>query len=240
MQPQYAADGWASSSGPTGAYPLQESGLDGDHSSTHSGEPPADGAGGRRIGDRSPRWAIVAVSALVIAGIVLLGRQLFPVGSQSAGPSTAPSHSATKTAAVTPLPIESASLWQASTSDENCKTVENTITGASRRGRPSPTGDGPKMKLKHGTGIIYDLGSVRKVTSVTVRIGAPEATLQLMAAEQTLRRVPEVEDERAPPGSPRWSAKRPRARSVTLRAKPGADPLRPGLVHRIALPGRRG
>ena len=156
------------------------------------------GLGGpREHGSR--RGLIAAAGVLVLAGAGLLGWQL--VGQQGTPkPKPTPSASATKTAAPQQLAIVDASLWNSSTDNEHNEAVRNTIQGTPPAWSTSGYIDGPQLKLKPGTGIVYDLGAVRTVSYVTVKIQAPGATLQLQAADPAVAAVPPVVPKKTPAG----------------------------------------
>lgn len=179
---------------------------------------PGLGAGREQRGTRGAIIAAVAVLALVASGVALVGWQLInrdeappapPAASASTGPSVA----------ARPLTIEHASLWQASADDENSGSVGNTITGEEPAWRTFGYLQGPKLLIKPGTGIIYDLGAVRTVDYVTVRIGSPGATLELRAAGQEVTEVPALEIGKAPPGFRLVTQAEATSTQVTLRAK---------------------
>jgi hypothetical protein len=139
----------------------------------------------------SRRALVAVVGVLALAGSGLLGWRYHGQGDQSAGPSASPT--ATSQAPATRLGIVDASLWQASNSNEHADAVKNTITGASPAWSTSGYFDGPKLApFKPGTGIVYDLGKVRKVHHVKVTIGYEGATLELQAAGSTVTEVPPV------------------------------------------------
>jgi serine/threonine protein kinase len=150
--------------------------------------------------EAGPRKGLIAVvGVLVLAAVGLLGWQLVSRGGTPAAKPPATS-SAAKTVTPTKLTIADASLWQSSSSDEHSNTVTNTIDGKSPAWTTFSYNDGPGMKIKPGTGIVYDLGSVRAVDHVTVQIGTAGATLELRAPEQTLTSVPPVVAGGTPPG----------------------------------------
>jgi serine/threonine protein kinase len=155
------------------------------------------GASGREEGgSRKVMFAAVGVLALVGSG--LLGWQL--VDHQQPPPNS-PTSTSSASAKVAPkqLKIVDATLWQSSMGrSENADTVRNTITGRSPAWKTFGYFDGPKLAEKPGTGIIYDLGQVRSVDHVTVRIGASGATLELRAANPDVTEVPVMEDRKAP------------------------------------------
>jgi hypothetical protein len=175
------------------------------------------GAGARRI-------AMAAVAVLVVAGLGLLGWKLIGQG-QAGTPKPGASTSSSTAPQVKQLAIAHASLWQASTSDEHSSAVGNTITGAAPAWGTFGYFDGPKMKIKPGTGIIYDLGAVRTVRSVKVQIGAAsgadgsQAVLELRAAGPDVAAVPPVEAGKAPPGFDVVDAQAATSTEVTLTAK---------------------
>lgn len=167
-------------------------------------------------GSRSVLIAVVAVLAL--AGTGLLGWQLIK-GTGTATPPPAATTRATTSSAVQELTIAGASLWQASLDDENSRLVGNTITGKEPAWKTFGYLDGPQMKLKPGTGIIYDLGGLRTVDHVTVEIGAAGATLELRAAGPDVSAVPAVQAKKPPPGFEVVDSQDAATTTVTLRAK---------------------
>ena len=154
---------------------------------------------GRQSGRSRAPLAATVVLTLVASGVGLLGWQLASRGNKPPVTPTA-SASQAQSAPAQLLQIRDASLWQASTDDEHSDTVDNTITGKSPAWRTSGYNDGPKLALKQGTGIIYDLGAVRSVSHVTVKIGHAGATVELRAADPDVPDVPEVRPRVAPPG----------------------------------------
>jgi hypothetical protein len=152
---------------------------------------------GHEPGSRRALAAVVAV--LVLAGAAVLGwkltgRNATPAPKPSAGAST------TKAPSIQPLPIVNAVLYQSSTSNEHAQDVANTIDGKAPAWTTFGYKDGPKMVIKPGTGIIYDLGAVHRVSEVHVRIGAPGATVELQAADPGVTSAPTVEVGKPPAG----------------------------------------
>lgn len=152
---------------------------------------------GREPGPR--KGLAAAVGVLALAGVGLLGWQFMPDGAKPP-PGPQPTTSATKSVTPKPLTVQDASLWQSSVGPpEHADTVANTITGKGVAWTTFGYTDGPKLALKPGTGIIYDLGSVSTVDHVTVDIGTPGATLELRAAEPDMTVAPNPVPK-APPG----------------------------------------
>jgi hypothetical protein len=152
---------------------------------------------GREGGSRRALAAIVAV--LILAGVAVLGWQLMGRNG-TPGPKASTTATSTKTTSARPLSIAAATLYQASTSNEHAEAVANTIDGKAPAWSTFGYKDGPKLAIKPGTGIVYDLGAVRNVSEVTVKIGAPGATLELQAADPGLTSAPAVEVGKAPAG----------------------------------------
>lgn len=150
------------------------------------------GPGVSRGNGSGPRKGLIAVvAALSVVGLALLGSLLIPDdGKQTTGPTN--TATASKTVPPTPLSIAGASLWHSSNNDEHTDTVDNTITGKSPAWTTFRYKDGPELAQKPGTGIVYDLGDVRTVNHVIVRIGTAGATLELRAADQGVTSVPPV------------------------------------------------
>jgi hypothetical protein len=157
---------------------------------------------------------VLAVGGIGLVGWHLVGREARPTVTQTASASSGPS------VAARPLEIEHASLWQASKDgDENSTSVGNTITGEEPAWRTFGYLQGPKLLIKPGTGIIYDLGTAHTVSYVTVRIGAPGATMELRAAGQDVTEVPALEVGKAPPGFRLVSTVEATTTKVVLRTK---------------------
>ena len=156
------------------------------------------GVGSGREGGSRRALAVIA-AVLVLAGVAVLGWKL--VGrSGTPAPKASTTASSTKTASARSLPIAGASLYQASTSNEHSEAVANTIDGKTPAWSTFGYNDGPKLAIKPGTGIVYDLGAVRTVSEVTVKIGAPGATVELQAANPGLTSAPAVEVGKPPAG----------------------------------------
>jgi hypothetical protein len=183
---------------------------------------PGLGAGREQRATKGAAIAAAAVLVLAVGGIGLVAWQLG--GRDEKSPPT-PTASATSGPSVVarPLAIEDASLWQASEGNEHSDLVDNTITGKAPAWRTFGYLQGPKLLIKPGTGIIYDLGAVRTVSYVTVRIGAPGATMELRVAGQDVTEVPAPEINKAPPGFRLVSTVEATTTQVRLQAK---DPVR--------------
>jgi hypothetical protein len=141
-----------------------------------------------------------AFGVFALAGMALLGWQM--VGREPSSPTTPTSTTSAPTKVpAKQLTIADASLWQSSSGrDEHSDTVANTITGKPPAWTTFGYKDGPKLAQKPGTGIIYDLGVVRTVNHVTVKIGAAGATMELRAADDTVTALPTVVPGEAPRG----------------------------------------
>ena len=173
--------------------------------------------GGGRTGAR----AVLPLAAvtLIVAGLGVFGVQYF--GGASNPPATATHTSASAkppaSPAAVPLDIQDASLWQSSFTDEHSAEVPNTLAGKGGGWTTFGYRDGPRMLIKPGTGIIYDLGSVRDLRSATVRIGTPGATLEMWAADPELPGLPAMRRS-APPGFQRVATQDATSTTVTLAA----------------------
>lgn len=184
--------------------------------------PPGDGHGhGPGEGPRplARRAAPAVAGVLVLAGLGLLGTQLLEGAGSGKGGSSSTATTSTAAVASRLLPIKDASLWQSSLRSEHGDTVRNTITGEAPAWTTSSYRDGPKLAQKPGTGIIYDLGSVQSVSSVSVEIGAPGATLEMRAAEETVNAVPPVQEGKEPPRFRIVASQLANSTSVTLNAQ---------------------
>ncbi len=167
-----------------------------------------------RAWSRSRPVVLSLIAAVAAASLALILAQ-FP--RKAASPPTPSTTSTTHptTVSTTPLKIAGASLWQASSHDEHATDVGNTLTGKSGGWSTNSYKDGPKMLIKPGTGIIYDLGAAHTIERAEVRIGASGARLALLAADPGLDALPPVQAS-APPGFHEVATRDAQGTDVTL------------------------
>lgn len=153
---------------------------------TAPGTPPD---GGKRLGaggGRRPQGRIVALVAAMLAlvGAILVVPQL--LGDDDSG-NTPPASTPSTSAPAAALEITDA---RASTADEHGDEAANSITGSEGGWRTSTYKDGPELQIKRGAGVVYDLGEVKTVQSVQVRIGVGGSTMEMLAADTDVTSMP--------------------------------------------------
>lgn len=177
----------------------------------------------REAGRESP-WRRMLLPGLLVlllvGGVALVGTRLLGASGSGSGQEARASTSSAQ-AETTPveLKIADAHLWQASPEDEHSEDVADTITGTGDGWHTFSYADGPKMIIKPGTGIIYDLGSVQTVSSATVEIGTAGAVLEMRAAPTSLETLPAVVAGKAPPGFLTLTSVATDSTTVQLRAE---------------------
>lgn len=137
------------------------------------------------------KWA---VSALLIAALGLgswqLADALMDQGGKTDDPNktqnTEDNDKNAKSEAPKPIAIKDAEEYVAKGDAQHPADVDKTYDGNTSTGwRTSSYLDGPKMVIKPGVGIVYDLGSEREVSTATLslRYGGPHTTIELYATD---------------------------------------------------------
>ncbi|MGP4008057.1 protein kinase family protein [Streptomyces sp. 4N124] len=137
------------------------------------------------------KWA---VSALLIAALGLgswqLADALMDQGNKSEDTNQTQTEenekNGDKNKPVKPLPIEGAQEYVAEGDAQHPGDVDLTYDSSTTTGwRTNSYNDGPKIVIKPGVGIVYDLGSAQEVSTATLslRYGGPHTTAKLYATE---------------------------------------------------------
>ncbi|KRC68084.1 MULTISPECIES: protein kinase family protein [unclassified Nocardioides] len=136
--------------------------------------------------------AVLLLVAIAIAFNLGRGRNALGGGGSEEEPSVAPSSSAGQPAVIKTVTAKDFDpLGQ--DGEENSGDVRYLTDGkAGTRWRTSTYRDqlGPPPGLKTGVGILLDLGSVQQVSSVDVRLGEGQTTIELYAATETPTAAP--------------------------------------------------
>lgn len=159
--------------------------------------------GGSGGGRGSSTMIIVGVIAAVVA-ISLLAYSMFGSdkgkgGPNGAGTSSTSSHpssadsSTTAVAAGAGLPISKAMAYTSKPGDNADTKVSLAYDGDVNTAWDSASYQDSKI-FRHGSGIVFDLGSVQTVKSVDVTLKAPGATVQMFAAGDSVTDFPTVKD----------------------------------------------
>ncbi|NUP53255.1 MAG: protein kinase [Catenulispora sp.] len=161
------------------------------------------GGSGAGSGRGSSTMIIVGVIAAVVA-ISLLAYSMFGSdkgkgGPNGAGTSSTSSHpssadsSTTAAAAGAGLPISKAMAYTSKPGDNADPKVSLAYDGDPNTAWDSASYQDSKI-FRHGSGIIFDLGSVQTVKSVDITLKAPGATVQMFAAGDSVTDFPTVKD----------------------------------------------
>ncbi|WP_328361061.1 protein kinase family protein [Streptomyces sp. NBC_00445] len=138
------------------------------------------------------KWA---VSALLIAALGLgswqLADALMDQGNKSEDTNQTQTNDGNdkngdKTKPVKPLAIEGAEEYVAEGDAQHPGDVDLTYDSSTTTGwRTNSYNDGPKIVIKPGVGIVYDLGSAQEVSTATLslRYGGPHTTVKLYATD---------------------------------------------------------
>jgi hypothetical protein len=182
------------------------------------GEPPAP------LSSKPARFAKAAVAGVLLVAVGLLAWQLKGGGGGSSPKSSTPPSGqsgsgspSASSAAPQPITAAAAQVWDSKDDSEDPADAAGTINGTGSGWRTYTYLDGPQMKIKPGTGIIYDLGSVRSITSAQVQIMFPGATVQMLAADSGMTALPGVQKS-APPGFTTIATQNATSTTVTLTA----------------------
>ncbi|NUR60890.1 MAG: hypothetical protein HOV87_19830, partial [Catenulispora sp.] len=165
---------------------------------------PRGSRGGGSGGGRSSSTMIIvgvvaAVAAIALLAYTMLGGDKGKGGPNNAGASTTTSHPSTTDGSAsnaTPgagLAISKAMAYTSKPGDNPDTTVGNAYDGNPSTAWNSASYQDSKI-FRHGSGLIFDLGSVQTVKSVDVTLTAPGATVQMFAAADSVTDFPTVKD----------------------------------------------
>ncbi|GAA1958847.1 protein kinase [Catenulispora subtropica] len=155
-------------------------------------------------GGRSSSMMIIIGVVAVVAAISLLAYSMFsgskgkggPNAGGATGSSTHVSTSESASASAAPgagLPVSKAMAYTSKPGDNADATVGNAYDGNPSTAWNSASYQDAKI-FRHGSGVIFDLGSVQTVKSVDVTLTAPGATVQMFAAAESVTDFPAVKD----------------------------------------------
>jgi serine/threonine protein kinase len=150
--------------------------------------------------------------ALVVGVILVIGTvAAFELGGShntpSATSSTPPSpRSASSAPATQQLSIAAASIWDSDKGQDDAANLQHAYDGSSTGWTTSTYFGGPTIApYRAGSGIIFDLGSAKSVSSVKFDVAIPGATVEVWTASSSLSSVPSVTNS-APAGFTKQSA----------------------------------
>jgi hypothetical protein len=168
------------------------------------------GASGGGIG-RVPRSLLAVIVGVVIVVVAVAAFQLGGNGSNTGASGHSSSTSSTSASAspatVRQLTIAKASIWDSDKGDDDAERLAQSYNGSAEGWVTSTYIDGPDItSYRKGTGVIFDLGSAKKVSKVTFGVGAAGATAEVWTADASLTSLPALSNS-APPGFTKQAAK---------------------------------
>ena len=159
---------------------------------------------------RVPRGLIAVILGVVI---VVGAVAAFELGGKHNGSTTSPPNSPGATsassvpAAATPLTIAGASIWDSDKGTDDQERLKQSYNGSAEGWITSTYLSGPDItSYRKGTGVIFDLGSAKKISKVTFTVGVAGATAEVWTADATLSSLPAVANS-APPGFTKQATK---------------------------------
>lgn len=159
------------------------------------------GAGGF---GRVPRGLLaVILGVVVVVGAVAAFQLGGSHGENGAGTGSPGSPQARSASSAPPaaqqLAIATASIWDSDKGNDDAERLQQSYNGSSEGWVTTTYINGPDItSFRKGTGVIFDLGSVHKVSKVTFTVGVAGATAEVWTADASLTAVPPVQNS-APP-----------------------------------------
>ncbi len=168
---------------------------------------PSRGAGGVT---RVPRGVLaVILGVIVVVGAVAAFQLGGGHGNSGSGSPNSPQARSASSAPVTvqQLQIANASIWDSDKGQDDTQRLQQAYNGSAEGWITTTYKDGPDItSYRKGTGVIFDLGSVKKVGKVTFTVGVAGATAEVWTADATLSSLPPVQNS-APPGFTKQATK---------------------------------
>ena len=192
-------------------------GHGGSRGSDHGG-----GGGGRNSSALIGVGALAAVVAVALLAYTMLsggGGNKGGANASKTGTSSAPATTGSSSAApATGVTAASVSIYNSDNTEAEGQLVNNQIGdkgwSTNQYCSPSPTFNGnPK-----GTGLVFDLGSVKSVSSATVTIATAGADMEMWTADSSVTSAPAVLGGQPPTGFTKVASADPGSTAVTLKA----------------------